>query len=344
MIDITCESIKEKILLCEQLTDAEKEHIAQCEECRALALQTEKMLSELSEMSVPGIEDGVIAERVMKEVRKTKSASFPKFKISNHIGTAAALVIVVALFVSGRFTDTKVSLDMANNTESDAVTSPEINAQFHAYTTGADNSDAISDEVSDEPAQTEEKRIKMTAFSGGRTISDEEAEFETPNAVDSGSEYDSANGIMMFAVKPKDAQNSVSYDTDTDGLYEETQDYAVNNSISAAAGGSSVNGNTQAMSEEEIFEESVSVESAEEAELVSIFGKADFAPENTLEENVEIANAYVLTVFENANTLKAETLTDAGVSNEMFLEWLTTVANVGEYSFDSLYLYIQDNN
>jgi len=137
------------------------------------------------------------------------------------------------------------------------------------------------------------------------------------------------------------AQNSVSYDTDDDDFSKETQDYAVNNSISAAVGGSSVNGKTQAMSEEEIFEESVSVEIAEEAEIVSIFSKADFAPENTLEENVEIANAYVLTVFENANMLKSETLKDAGVSNEMFLQWLTTVANVGEYSFDSLYSYTQ---
>ncbi len=335
MIDITCESIKEKILLCEKLTDAEKEHIAQCEECRALALQTEKMLSELSEMSVPGIENGMITDRVMKEVRKTKTASFPKFKISNHIGTVAALVIVVALFASGRFSDTNRSLDIANSAGK-ADTAPEISTEFHAYTE-SDN----SDEVSDEPTQTEEKRMKITATPGAREISDEEAEFETPNAVESGSEYDSANDVMMFSSNLDSAQNSVSYDADTDGLSQKTQDYAVNNSISASSGGSSVNENTQSMSEEEIFEESVSVESAEEAEIVSIFSKAAFAPENTLEENVEIANAYVLTVFENANMLKSETLKDAGVSNEMFLEWLTTVANVGEYSFDSLYSYTQ---
>ena len=335
MSDITCESIQEKILLCEELTDAEKNHIAHCEECREASLQTQKMISDLGKMSVPGIEDGIVADKVMKEIRDSKIFYYPKFKLSNHIGTVAALVIVVAMFAAVKLSD-NVKLDANNSSEmsdtgdyvmlADSYDTsvqgigenvPETNAKFMAPDMAKEKMSDDSDSVQNEAVEEKSQKLKFAM----RATSDEEQKFEDTNAVETDSSFDSME---------EDVPQMSLYVTNAP-------------SISGSAGGSGGGAVAVKNYGEEIFEESVSVE-ADEAAEETLFLTDLFDENKTLEENVDIANEYVKSIYEDANVLKAETLYEMQISSKLFIEWISTVETVGEYTFETLYSYVQNKN
>ena len=342
METISCELLKEKILLGEELSQQENEHIAQCEECRALFLQTEKMLGDLSKMSVPGIKDGIIADNVMKEIRKTRGAYFPKVRFSNSIATAAALVIVVALFAFNRFANTDI---VFNSSKQDGLFADNTSMQKEQVLN--DQTDCMSeDAVATEPVQEKfmssgakidkDKEANFnTALTSSREVTQEEKEFEETNAVEKADD-------AVF-----NGRNDIVYDG-----YEAVEEAkpelrAVGGGSSGGAGGASTSssGTLKKISDMEAqFEESIAVESTDEFKIVSIFDEGIFSLENTLEENVNTANRFVNMLYDSANELKVQTLKDVGVDNEMFIAWLGTVANVGEYSFDSLYSFIKSRN
>ncbi len=97
-----CESLQISVLSDEELTDEFKRHLESCGKCRAFLQQNSQIKDELSGLSIPGLKDGEIADRVMKEIRTSKSISFPRVCLSHHIGTAAALIIVIALFAANK--------------------------------------------------------------------------------------------------------------------------------------------------------------------------------------------------------------------------------------------------
>lgn len=336
MKDVTCESIKEKILLCEELTDAEKEHIANCEECRAASLQTEKMINDLAKMYVPDIKDGELADRVMNEIRDSKIFHFPKFKLSNHIGTAAALVIVVAMFAavklsdnarldannasdmsdSGKFVMLTDSYDGASESAEDE-TVPEVNAKFMALDAVKETTSDDSDVVQNSAVEEKSQKLKFAL----RATSDEEQKFEDTNAVET------------------DSSDSLEEDVPQMSLY-------ATNSPSMAGGAGGSGGGASAVKDfgEAIFEESVSVEAEEAEEAEKLFSSDLFDEENTLEENVNAANEYVISIYEDANIIKLSTLNEMQITNEVFLAWINTVETVGEYTFETLYSFVQNNN
>ncbi len=91
-----CEEIQIAILSDEKMTEKQLEHIENCEECKALLSQILAMKKDMGALSVPGLEDGKITEAVMEQIKKTKnSLPFPKFKVTHHLGTVAAVVIIL---------------------------------------------------------------------------------------------------------------------------------------------------------------------------------------------------------------------------------------------------------
>ena len=72
----------------------------------------------------------------------------------------------------------------------------------------------------------------------------------------------------------------------------------------------------------------------------SIFEGIEFnQSDDALAENVTAANKYVKSIFDEASQLRAEALTNIGITNSMFIEWAGTVENAEQYSFESIYEY-----
>ncbi len=90
-----CEGIEIALLSDTELTDKQKNHIKDCQSCKALLSQAERLKSELGMLSVPGISEGQIADAVMKSIRTERSLPAVKFKWTHHIGTIAAAVIIL---------------------------------------------------------------------------------------------------------------------------------------------------------------------------------------------------------------------------------------------------------
>ena len=91
-----CEEIEKAIYSDAELTEEQKKHIENCESCRVLLSQVSAMKSDLGALDVPGIPEGSIADSVMQKIKDEKSASsMPKFRFTHHLGSAAAIVIVL---------------------------------------------------------------------------------------------------------------------------------------------------------------------------------------------------------------------------------------------------------
>lgn len=130
-----CESLQISVLSDEELTDELKRHLESCGECRAFLQQNSRIKDELSGLGVPGLKDGEIADRVMKEIRTSKSISFPRVRLTHHIGTAAALVIVIALFAANKGYDLTSMISSKNGAD---------NSQNEKISDTADTADAGS--------------------------------------------------------------------------------------------------------------------------------------------------------------------------------------------------------
>lgn len=104
-----CEEVEIAIYSDAELTQEQKNHIENCEECRALLSQVSALKNDLGQLSVPGIREGEIADKVMDSIRQQKlSKPFPKFKVTHHLGSAAAVavILVAALIIKNPSTDT----------------------------------------------------------------------------------------------------------------------------------------------------------------------------------------------------------------------------------------------
>lgn len=133
--NLVCEEIEVAIYSDTALTDEQKNHIESCESCKALLSQITKMKAELSCLDVTKIKAGEIADRVMSNIRNQKlKASRPKFRITHHLGTAAAVAIILtaALIIknpSDKSGDYKVNYDNSSNVASNELKYAEFGTQ-----------------------------------------------------------------------------------------------------------------------------------------------------------------------------------------------------------------------
>lgn len=143
-----CEEIEIAIYSDAELSDEQKNHIENCESCKALLSQIMKMKKDLEGLSVPGLCEGDVANAVMSEIAKQKTAiPFPKFRITHHIGTAAAVaIILVAALIIGNPSETdnfsKNDSDNANTVVFDA---PKTNQILSGVTSETSEEEAIEE-------------------------------------------------------------------------------------------------------------------------------------------------------------------------------------------------------
>lgn len=138
-----CEKIAIAILSDEELSAEYKEHIENCRECQELLSQAKKMKKELSSLSVPGLEEGQITMSVMESIKKEKtSIPFPKFKITHHLGTAAAVAIIL---VAALMIKNPSEMDVSQN--DNAEKAPVIyNVKQNNHTLSAVNDEETAEE------------------------------------------------------------------------------------------------------------------------------------------------------------------------------------------------------
>ena len=145
-----CEEIQIAILSDEALTDDQLKHIENCKECKALLSQTETMKNDLGALNIPGIEDGQITDAVIKKIKSEKlSAPIPKFRLTHHLGTAAALAIILsaALMIKNPSVDTAQKA-VVDNTEALVEEQAEEQEIHHIHAYG-------EEDYSDEAFETE---------------------------------------------------------------------------------------------------------------------------------------------------------------------------------------------
>ena len=166
-----CEEIEIAIYSDTELSDEQKCHIETCESCRALLSQINSMKNDLHSQNFVGIEDGEIANAVMSEIRDIKLAlSKPKLKLTHHLGTAAAVVIIlVAALMIKNPSDTN-GFDK-NESDKGAVVYGDVEIKHHVL---SGVSDATAESITADTAKgsdsddgAAEYRMMMKAGSSG---------------------------------------------------------------------------------------------------------------------------------------------------------------------------------
>ena len=170
---MTCEQVSRELsaLIDNECTIEQKEalltHIAACEECRTEYERLKELRLAFSDLKVQ-LHDAIssterrpVAEKAMEEIYKTE---FPKNKkrfsfITRHLGTAAALFIIVCLFIFARKQDKLFNTDNLfasapeSTKESECYSSDEaINGviKIESATSKDDGNNAVNDLTTDE--------------------------------------------------------------------------------------------------------------------------------------------------------------------------------------------------
>lgn len=191
-----CESFEECVLSEKELSERLKEHAETCENCRKFLEQYKILDEDLKNFSVEGVDYEKISSSVIHKIRNEKKKSV-KFHFSHHVGTAAAVVIILAAALiygknPGLPEDNKAVYDVAV-TENDAREKNELFSDtqiFSGSKMSKTNEDAEDDAESEKEAEvTEDKKTDTatTALENGVSVYSDEEE----NAVldyDSGEE------------------------------------------------------------------------------------------------------------------------------------------------------------
>lgn len=358
-----CEEIQIAILSDDELSDIQKEHIENCEECRALLSQVAKMKNDLGSIAVPGIEEGQITKAVMEKIKKEKtSVPFPKFKITHHIGTAAAvaIILVAALIIKNPSemdknsvednTKAPISFDEAQNNHvlngANVTEESEKEILYRAFTDEAEA--AVTQEAADEEAiydygkETAVNDVLQTKKASPVYDTSDDVPAADGNGTDNyndASDVDVAESTpMLFSVSMENGEQMVS--DLQDDINEETSSGggggglgggsgAVLKSARPSAGGGS-------LQEEEPTEESAQAESEWAEEVIAglknsetqsyIFEGIEFERgEDRLDYNISLANERLTELYGGEYVISKEKLILLGLDNEMFIKLANSI-------------------
>lgn len=357
-----CEEIQIAILSDDELSDIQKEHIENCEECRALLSQVEKMKNDLCCMSVPGIEEGQITKAVMEKIKSEKTAvPFPKFKITHHLGTAAAIaiILVAALMIKNPSEMDKnaadenfgspVSFDEAQNNhilggvKQDSTPDGEILYRTFTDETVAD----VTEEAAEEEVLYDYS--EETAVNGTLQAKTASPAYDTNDAIlledsDAGDDVPDTeaeeNAPMLFSVSTENGEQSVSdLHDDFDGNTS-----AVDVGSSGGGGGSGAvlkaarpaSGGGSAQNEEKTTEEPAQAESQWAEEVIDslensetqsfVFEGIEFEKgEDMLDYNIALANERLSELYGGEYVISKEKLILLGLDNEMFIKLANSI-------------------
>lgn len=312
-----CEETEIAIFSDAELSAEQKNHIENCESCRALLSQINDLKKDLGELDMCGIEEGKIAHAVMSEIRDRKvSASMPKFKITHHLGTAAAVVIILV-----------AALMIKNPSETDNFSkSNDENASGIVYDDAAEK---INYHVLSNIADTYYENDEAATVAGAGAPEESSAVEEAPK-------------IMMKSARTQAVT--------TDALDEETEEsadsentvlmYTSDSVIADYAGNMEAEAVLMDEAEEEAVAESEEVADGAVNETIKfalkkeiyIFEGLEFRDgEENFSYNISLINERLSSLYGGKYVVSEEKLAKLGVDNAKLLEFAPTLT---EKEFD----------
>ena len=308
-----CEEIEIAIYSDAVLTKEQENHIQNCESCRALLSQIKCIKEDLSSTDLLGLEQGKITLAVMDSIKKQKtSLSFPKFRITHHLGTVAAVIIILvaALMIKNPADDKTLSPETA--TDDKAVVFDSGNDHVLNGIAGGggassyDGSDNVNGALADSNAEAENGVIKYTLFAADNVsedYADEEAVSNEAITEEFTEEATDEAPVLMLRKASKGAlqQEEMPEEEFMDTLGEEpTQDMAKELETSKSA----------ALAQEDKY----------------LFSGIQFKKgEENFAFNVSLANKRLSELYGDKYVISKEKLEKMGVTNAKLLKIAPTV-------------------
>ncbi len=214
-----CDKVRYAVSFGEEMTEEMREHMENCEECRAYFEQTEKMAAELSAMNVASLtKNGMsVADSVMSEIKKqavfTMGKSVKKAAFVRHAGLIAACLVLVVMAIP-------VIKGMYGAKSEDAAYEYE-----HMQ-----NSAALYD-VADEESLPEEDagETKLMAAKSYNDADNYEAVTESEEKAKDllYDAFDGATGATESAQMPETQNSAIAdYKADSSDIYTYSEEYA----------------------------------------------------------------------------------------------------------------------
>lgn len=330
-----CEEIETAIYSDTELTEEQKAHIENCENCRVLLSQVQQMKNDLGTLSVPGIAEGQITKSVMDSIKAQKvSKPFPTFKFTHHLGTVAAVavILVAALIIKNPSEADNESLstqDVKNGTETttafpdDAVfgVPEEDETSDEEFSLLSDSDVNYADTQADTEAETEQAPKIMMSKLAPKT------ENSTANAPSTEESINNTNGTFVTngytgTTDNTDGSDGISYRVSADDLSKEDEIwvvyYDVNKSVgetdsSASAGGGSGGCAAKLDSEHENDGNWKLMLPALPDGMITAFDGIEFLHgEENFDYNIQLANSRLYELFGKEHYLTRELLSECG--------------------------------
>lgn len=355
-----CEEIEIAIYSDAELSDEQKNHIENCESCKALLSQVMKMKKDLEGLSVPGLREGDVANAVMSEIAKQKTAvPFPKFRITHHIGTAAAVaVILVAALIIGNPSETdNFSKNDSDGTNTVVFDAPKTNQIIRGVTSDTNDEETVEESAAvlfDTEAHAQEEEslraadIVMKKSTNGALQSQDDGSYFTDGAVTNDSfVYNTASSaedvrqaipeenkeaakeekpMMLFAAPPPgNTTNDLSSEVYEEEIIPESESEftppfdTTTTSEMQAAGGGSSGGAASSVYTD-------SMEASAESEQAYIFSGIELMNSpDSFSYNVSLLNERLYELYAGKYILSEEKLLSLGVDNAKLLELAPTI-------------------
>ncbi|MBR2020900.1 MAG: hypothetical protein IJ939_00555 [Clostridia bacterium] len=296
-----CEEIEIAIYSDTELSDEQKCHIETCESCRALLSQINSMKNDLHSQNFVGIKDGEIANAVMSEIKDIKLASSkPRFKLTHHLGTAAAVVIIlVAALMIKNPSDTN-GFDK-NESDKGAVVYGDVEIKHHVLSGVSDaTAESITADTADAAASDDgvaEYRVMMKAAGTQSTEAPEEDAVEICDEESTEVFFDATDSpMLMFAADEEVAESA------TQEAAPEAEE-AVNDAAK------------------------VMLKASPKRERYIFEGIEFLEGDENFSYNISLANERLYELYGEGYVLSEEKLKKLGVDNQKFLELAPTVTN-----------------
>ncbi len=210
-----CDKVRYAVSFEEELTEEMREHMENCDECRAYFEQTKKMAAELSALNGASLnKNGMsVADSVMSEIKKqvvfTMGKPVKKAAFVRHAGLIAACLVLVVMAI------------------------PVIKGMYGAKSEDAaysQNNTSLYD-VADEESLPEEDagEVKLMAAKSYNDTDDYEAVTEAEEKAKgtvNGILYDSFDGATESAQMPETQNSAVVYRADQSDIYAYSEEYA----------------------------------------------------------------------------------------------------------------------
>lgn len=328
-----CEEIEIAIYSDTELTEEQKNHIENCESCKALLSQISQMKNDLGTVSVPGIAEGQIAKAVMDNIKQQKtSVAFPKFKITHHLGTAVAvaIILVAALIIKNpaEVDDDEISAKDFENTEADYSGLPNDTSFSPAYEASSGDTDQGDTNIHS-TEEAENMNSENFVMLKTKTISDDEID-GTLRASDTTNESTNEAPVKLTSARPKNSTeqtqdttaNNTAYLFDSDNIPE--SDANDGNTSTGGGGGGAGGGSSAAEPVTPAMGSAYSIPETPKKEY--IFEGVEFlSGEENFDYNISIANQRLNERFGPEYRLSKEKLKKIGFNNDRLITIASTI-------------------